>query len=219
MRNVANYTIMDRIGTLTDTFTAAVTDICTQSSHGLKNGDPLVLTTTGTLPAGLALATVYYVIEAATNTFKLSLTKPHSYTTGTESAPVPVVDITGTGTGTHTYTMHDIGNNIFVQDFRNSIISLDGYADNNCTVKFVGSIAETCPDFSAAQAYDNAWEYIEIIDLQNGSAIDGDTGVAQAGTNDHRLFEMNVNGLTWINAIITAWSAGSVTVKCKLFNN
>ena len=210
---------MDRHAILTDTFTAATTDICTQSSHGLKNGDPLVLTTTGTLPAGLALATVYYVIEAATNTFKLSLTKPQSYTTGTISSPVPPVDITDAGTGAHTYTMHDIGNNIFVQDFRHTIISLDGYDSNNCTVKIVGSIAETCPDFSAAQAYDNAWEYIEVVDLNSGSAIDGDTGVAQAGTNDHRLFEANINGLTWINAIITAWSAGSVTVKCKLFNN
>jgi hypothetical protein len=219
MRNVAEYTILDRIGILTAAFTAATTGICTSASHGLKNGDAVVLTTTTTLPAGLALATVYYVIEAATNTFKLSLTKPESYTTGLKSCPVPAVAITDTGTGTHTFTMHDIGNNIYCEDFRHVIFSLDGYSDNNCTVKFVGSVAETCPDFSAAQAYDNPWDYIEVYDLEDGSAIDGDTGVVQAGTNDHRLFELNINGLTWVNAIITAWSAGNVTVKAKLFND
>ena len=215
---------MDRIGTLTANFTAAVTDIITSNAHGLKNGDMVVLTTTTTLPAGLALATVYWVIEAATNTFKLSATPVRNYTTGIPGEIFTAVDITDTGTGTHTFTMHDVGRNILVENFRHCILSLDGNSNANMTIKVVGSIGKSptsddCPDFSAAQAYNNSWDYVEIIDLEDGAAIDGDTGVAQAGTNDHRHFEININGLKWINVIITAWSAGNSTIKCKLFND
>ena len=223
MRKSIEYIIMDRQGTLTATFTAATTDIITANSHGLKNGDMVVLTTTTTLPAGLATSTVYWVMEAATNTFKLSATPVVNYTSGTGPRPLSV-DITGTGTGTHTFTMHDIGRNIYVEEFRHCILSLDGDSSANMTVKFQGSIGKSTtsddvPDFSATQTYLNQWEYINSIDLQSASAITGDTGVAQAGTSDHRLFELNINGLKWINAIVTAWSAGGTTIRVRLFND
>ena len=224
MRTVQELIIMDRQGTLTATFTAATTDIITANSHGLKNGDMVVLTTTTTLPAGLALATVYWVIEATTNTFKLSATSCQTYTTGTEQQPVPAVDITDTGTGTHTFTMHDIGRNILVENFRHCIVSFDGSSSANMTVKFQGSIGKSttdsdAPDFSATQAYNNHWDYVEVMDLEDGAAIDGDTGIPQAGTSDHRHFELNINGLRWINAIVTAWSAGATTIRVRLFND
>lgn len=75
------------------TFTAAVTDIITSVAHGLKDGDTMELTTTGTLPAGLSITTPYFVRDKTTDTFKLSL-DPFG----------AVVDITDTGTGTHTWT-------------------------------------------------------------------------------------------------------------------
>lgn len=225
MRKSIEYIIMDRQGTLTAAFTAATTDICTSAAHGLKNGDMVVLTSTGTLPLGLSTSTVYWVIEATTNTFKLSARSCPTYTTVSGvPPPVPPVDITGATTDTDTFTMHDIGRNILVEDFRHCIISFNGSSDANMTVKFQGSIGDSttdnaAPDFSAAQAYNNQWDYIEVIDLEDGSAIDGDTGVAQTGTNDHRMFEMNINGLRWINAIVTAWSAGATTIRVRLFND
>lgn len=103
--NAPNYDLA--VGTLTndrralvvadDTFTAAATDICTAVAHGLQVGDgPIRLTTTGTLPAGLALATDYWIIEGAdADTFKLASSLANAYA-GT------AVDITGTGSGTHT---------------------------------------------------------------------------------------------------------------------
>lgn len=223
MRKSFEYIIMDRQGTVTDTFTAAVTDICTASAHAYKNGDMVVLTTTDTLPAGLVTGKVYWVIEVTTNTFKLSDTSVVNYITGAGQSP-QAVDITDTGTGTHTLTMHDIGRNIFVAEYRHCILSFDGNNSANMTVKFQGSIGksttdEDSPDFSASQAYDNQLEYIEVIDLQSGTAIDGDTGVVQAGSDDHRMFELNINGLRWINAIITAWSVGDTTIRVRLFND
>lgn len=113
-----------------------------------------------------------------------------------------------------------IGNTIAVEDFKNAVFSLatDGGGTANLTVKFQGSIQETAPDFSSAQSATNHWDYIEVVDLQDGAAIDGDTGIAKAGADDYRLLEANINGLKWLNAVVTARSAGSVTVKVRVFH-
>jgi hypothetical protein len=212
MRDAKLYTILNDIGIKTASFTAATTDVITSSAHGLVNGNKIILTTSDTLPAGLALATVYYVVEAAANTFKVSLIA------GTDGTPA---DITSTGTGTHTFTMHDIGNDIFVEDYKHCVFTYDtdGGGDAALTVKFQGSVAEAAPDFSAAQSATNQWDYIEVIDLEDGTAIDGDTGVAVATADDHRQLEANINGMRWVNAIISGWTAGEITIKVRVFNN
>lgn len=75
------------------TFTAnATTDIITATSHGLSNGNRVLLDSTTTLPAALSAHTIYYVISATTNTFQVSTTVGGS-----------AVNITDTGTGTHSF--------------------------------------------------------------------------------------------------------------------
>lgn len=114
-----------------------------------------------------------------------------------------------------------VGKNIFAQDFKHAILSFatDGGWDAALTVKFQWSIQEEAPDFSAAQSVTNQWDYIEVIDTQSWSAIDWDTWVAVATADDNKSFEANVNALRWINARVTARTAGEVTVKIRLFNN
>ena len=77
------------------TFTAATSDVITTSAdHGLVNDDTVILTTTGTLPAGLALLTTYYVLATpATDTLTLAAV-----------ADGTIINITNTGSGTHTLT-------------------------------------------------------------------------------------------------------------------
>ncbi len=71
-------------------FTAAnATDVFTSAGHGLANDTPIYVSSTLTLPTGLTASTTYYVINTATDTFKLSATL------GGAS-----VDITTDGTGT-----------------------------------------------------------------------------------------------------------------------
>jgi len=87
---------------LTDTFTAAVTDICTYTStankpSNLLTGTRVRLTTTTTLPAPLATATDYFVIRIDNSTFRLATSYANAIA-GTQ------IDITNTGTGTHTIT-------------------------------------------------------------------------------------------------------------------
>jgi len=67
-------------------------DLILKNNHGVKNGDRVILASTTTIPAGLAVATRYYAIECTQDSFKVT-TLP----TGT------AIDITSAGTGTHTF--------------------------------------------------------------------------------------------------------------------
>lgn len=71
----------------------AATDVITSAAHGLKNGDIVQVSNTGgALPTGLSASTNYYVIDATTDTFKLSATYFGAS-----------VDMTDTGSGTHSF--------------------------------------------------------------------------------------------------------------------
>ncbi len=71
-------------------FTAAnATDVFTSIGHGIANDTPIYVSSTLTLPTGLSTATTYYIINTATDTFKLSATVGGS-----------AIDITTDGTGT-----------------------------------------------------------------------------------------------------------------------
>lgn len=84
-----------------DTFTAdAGTDIITMTStanipSNIFTGTRVRLTTTTTLPAGLSLATDYYIIRVTDSTFKLATSYANAIA-GT------AINITDAGTGTHT---------------------------------------------------------------------------------------------------------------------
>ena len=86
-----------------DTFTAdAGTDVCTYTSSvnvpsNILTGTRVRLTTTTTLPAGLATATDYYVIRLSDTTFSLATSYANAIA-GT------AINITDAGTGTHTIT-------------------------------------------------------------------------------------------------------------------
>lgn len=86
-----------------DTFTAdAGTDLCTYTStanipSNILTGTRVRLTTSGTLPAGLATATDYYVIRMSDTTFELATSYANAIA-GTQ------IDITSAGSGTHTIT-------------------------------------------------------------------------------------------------------------------
>lgn len=111
------------------------------------------------------------------------------------------------------------GNVIDVSDYDHVVIAVHTADSANLTMKVQGSIADTAPTWANAQSVSNPWDYVQIKDLEDGSSVDGDVGFAPAGTDDHRLFEINVNGLKWLNLIVTARSAGSVTVIGKGFSS
>lgn len=73
--------------------------VFTLTAHGLTTGDAIVLTTTGGLPTGLALLTIYYVIAAGltANAFEVSATIGGS-----------AINTSSAGSGTHTITAEQV---------------------------------------------------------------------------------------------------------------
>jgi hypothetical protein len=73
--------------------------VVTSTSHGLANGRRVIFQTTGALPTGITANTVYFVINAAANTFQISATSGGAAiaTSGTQSGTqicLEVVDVT-----------------------------------------------------------------------------------------------------------------------------
>lgn len=114
------------------TFTAvAGTDIITVSGFTVPStGTAVVLTTTGTLPAGLSLATTYFVIRIDDTTCKLATTIALA-NAGTQ------IDITDAGTGTHTMTSRNPGTiNHIIKDPRSGVRF---FHDSNARVWYLTS--------------------------------------------------------------------------------
>ena len=117
--------------------------------------------------------------------------------------------VTGLGTGA--------SNPILVEDYDYVVISINTAGSYNGTVKVQGSIADAVPDFTASASPTNPWDYVQVRDLEDASALDGDVGFTAAGTDDNRLFKVNVDGLRWLALNQTARVAGSVTALVKGF--
>lgn len=85
--------IAPTVGTFT--ITIAAPGVGTLTAHGLNTGDPVYLTTTGALPTGLSINTIYYVIRVDANTFRLATTFANA-NAGT------AITTSGSQSGTHT---------------------------------------------------------------------------------------------------------------------
>ena len=128
---------------------------------------------------------------------------------------------------THTFfsakAANGIGNPFFVRDFKNLVIDLitASFAGGSAvTIKLQGAIGDSCPDFSAAASVSNPWSYIQGIDLDDGLAKDGSTGVTIAGADGFKKMEYNINGLDWVSIELSAYTApGSVTAKATAYDN
>lgn len=110
-----------------------------------------------------------------------------------------------------------IGSTLNVEDYKHIVLAIGTASSANLTVKIQGSISDEAPNFAAAQSVSNHWDYVQAKDLEDQASLDGDTGFVVTGTDDFRLVEVNTNGLKWINANVTARSAGSVTIKALPF--
>lgn len=75
----------------TVTITIASPGVVTLIGHGLAANTPVLFTTTGALPTGLSVNTIYYVRNATTDTFELS-----------ETSGGASINTSGTQSGTHT---------------------------------------------------------------------------------------------------------------------
>ena len=112
-----------------------------------------------------------------------------------------------------------IGTPLFVGDAEHVLLHLSSTGTTTATVKFQKSNQKTKPDFSAAQSPTNQWDYVDVVDEEDGAHIAGDTGFGFSGADDNRNLEVNVNGAQWVNAIVSGWSAGLVYLDGTVKSN
>ena len=105
-----------------------------------------------------------------------------------------------------------------VSDYDYAIVTINTASNSTLTVKAAGAISDTAPDMTASQSVTNRYDYLAMYDLQSGSNVAGDTGFSVSSSADHRLFRIDLKGLKWLNFIVTARTAGSVTVKIRLYH-
>jgi len=107
-----------------------------------------------------------------------------------------------------------------VDDFRNAVLNVSTGNSGSMTIKIAGSIQDTPPDITAAQSPTNAYDFVQVIDLNSGASVNGDTGIVLNGAaNESRNLEVNINGMRWLTAIVDSYTAGNADVTIRLFNN
>ena len=112
----------------------------------------------------------------------------------------------------------NIDNALRVTDYKHIILHLAFSDTSTMTASIRGAIGDTVPDFNSAQSATNRWDNIEVTDLEDGTSIDGDTGIAVVA-DDNRIIEINTNGLDFICPLITAYTAGQLDVYYTAFTN
>lgn len=179
--------------------TDATPIVMTTATHGLTTGDRVSIYghETNTNANGTWTVTV-------TSTTKFSL----DGSTGT-----------GGGAGVNTGVWSTPPARIIdVSDFKTVTLAVKSTATAlNCTMQFVGSISEDAPDFNKAISTTNLYDFIDIIDLEDNASIDGDTGLAVAGSTLTGMYQANVDGLKWFSMIYKIGTAGSANIDVRLF--
>ncbi len=115
LARIASFLMRPAVDGASQTFTVnTTTDQATCSSHGYSNGEPIVVTSSTTLPAPLAESTEYYVIYVDANTFQIAETYG-------DAVDGVAIDLTDTGTGTHSVYAKGGGANCYLwADYSNS---------------------------------------------------------------------------------------------------
>ena len=186
------------------------------------NASPIVVTTAA--PHGYAtgqkVAIIGHLVNTNANGFwEITVTGASTFQLTKNTVTNLISSGNGVGIATGTYVQKP--KYAFAADFRNAVLSLISEGTSSMTIKVVGSIQgpNNPPDFAKASSPTNQWTTIQIIDLEDSVAVDGDTGITLAAADVNRTFEVNTNGLMWLSCIITEGTAGELTAKVRLFNN
>jgi len=111
-----------------------------------------------------------------------------------------------------------VGRPILVTDVRTTVISLATAGNFAGTVKFAMSLQQEAPNFALPPSPTNRWDFVRVIDLQDGSTIAGDDGVVLTA-NTVRNLEMDTNGANWLTAIVSGYTAGQLFVDAVNSSN
>lgn len=212
MRDTKEYVIWDTITPKAVTSSTDATPIVvTATSHGFSTGDLAMIFGHTT---NIAANGIHRVTSLSANTFSLQ----HRFTGA---------DVAGSGAGAGASGILVPAPKILaVPDFRNVILAIRTGSTATLTVKIAGSIGKSTPtngtdtpNFGATVSATNPYMFIQSIKLDDGTTVDGNTGVAAAGTDIANSYEVNTNAMKYITVIPTAFTQGTITVKALVTDN
>ena len=111
------------------------------------------------------------------------------------------------------------GSSMHVGPYRNIIIAISTSGSANLTVKVEGTVESSEPDWASAASPSNIYANVGLFPYDSNTYIAGATGVVFAGADRTELYEVNTNGLAWVNFRVSGYSAGAVTIKAMLTDN
>jgi len=212
MRNSVEYTILNSVTPVAITSSTDATPIVvTATSHGFSTGDLVMIYGHTT---NVAANGIFKVTRVNANSFSLQDLYTGANVAGSGA---------GAGASGICFTAPKI---ILAQDFKTIDLTIITAGTATTTIKVAGSVGKLAadstdghgntPNFGATQSDTNPYTFVQMIDLQAGAAVNGDTGVVVAGTDVHKTYEINTNTLKYFTVFPTSWSAGAITIKALL---
>ena len=211
MRRTLEQTLYDNVTPVAVTSSTDATPIVvTANSHGFSTGDRVLIFGHTT---NIAANGIYKIVKVNANSFKLT-------------DEVTGADVAGTGAGAGASGICVKAPPVFlVSDFKNAILHVLTTGTTTCTMKVAGSLGQTSanqityqsrmgmPNMGATATVLNPYTFLQIIDLDTGTAINGATGIAVTGTDINKQYEVNINAEKWLTVIPISWTQGALNVK------
>ncbi len=102
---------------------------------------------------------------------------------------------------------------IYVRDYSNILIMVSATSGTNALLKVKGTITDDPVDFLQDPSVENPYAYIVVKDYTTGDMIDGGDGIQVS--SGIKIYELNVNSLSYITVDIVSMTFGEVSVTCS----
>ena len=205
MRDFKEYTILDAVTPVAVTSSTDATPIVvTATAHGRSTGD-------------LVLIYGHTTNIAANGVFRITKVNDNSFQLQDKDSGA---DIVGTGGGAGSSGLVIPAPKIpLINDFRNAVLAVLTSGTTTSTLKIAGANTGDSPNFGATVSASNLYTFLQSINLEDGSSVDGDTGIVVAGTDIVREYEVNINAMKYLTVFPITWTQGAITVKLLLTSN
>ena len=217
MINRQEFTLFDQVTPVAITSSTDATPIVitTTTNHGFITGELVMIYGHTT---NIAANGIYKIKVTAVNKFSL-----HDQFTGANIAGSGG----GAGAGGIVVPAPTV---ISLAEFRNIVMQVSTSGTATTTLKIAGSLgmpaAEAAvgprygfPNMGATQTNTNPYSFLQVIDLENANAINGNTGIVVAGTDIHKTYEVNINAMNYLTVIPISWTQGKITIKIIIVTN
>jgi hypothetical protein len=206
----------------------AVTPVAVTSS---TDATPIVMTVTahGYVTGDRVLIIGHTTNIAANGVFKVTVLSSSTFSLQDEFTGANIAG-TGSGSGSSGLTVK-APPILMVKDYRNIIIQFGTSGTATTTLKVAGSLGKPdnatntiaarkdMPNFAGTVSPSNYYGFLQVIDLDTAAAVNGATGLVATGADVLKLYEVNVNAMTYLTVFPVTWSAGAITVMALVANN